>query len=50
MGIELLGLSHQFHGMAYVPDALLSEVLEGNLTAVGVEVDSIVGRSIAVGG
>ena len=50
MGIQLLGFRHEFYGTADVSDTLWRQVLEGNLTAVAVEVDTIVGRSISVCG
>ena len=50
MGIELLGFCHQFHGPANVANTVLGKVLEGNLTAIGIEVHAVIGSGVAVSG
>ena len=50
MGIELFGFCHEFDGTANLLDAFLRQVLEGDLTAVRVEVYAVVGCGVAVSG
>ena len=50
MGIEPLGGCHGFDGMTDLADALLGDVLECYLSAIAVEVHSIVCHSVSVGG
>ena len=50
MSVEPLGGCHCLDGMTDVADALLGDVLEGDLAAVAVEVDTIVCHGISVGG
>ena len=50
MGIQLLSLGHQFYGVADTTDTVSSQVLEGNLPTITVEVHTVVGSGIAVSG
>ena len=48
MGIELFGFCHEFNGTANLTHTFGSQVLEGNLATVAVEIHTVVGGSIAV--
>ena len=48
MSVEPLGGCHCLDGMTDVADALLGDVLEGDLAAVAVEVDTIICQGIAM--
>ena len=49
MCVQLLSLRHQLYGMTNMPDTFCSQMLEGNLTAVAVQIDTIVSSGVAVG-
>ena len=50
MCIELFGFCHEFYGMTNLAYTFFREVLEGDLSAITVQIDTIVGGCVAVSG